>query len=104
MPNDFLVKFAYRYNRAIAHENRNDEKFRIMRFLKNPNATIAILAIYTAIMYIYLFPRNNEMSSNEKWSIVAVSVVVLALLWVLLRRRSRLRKEREKDIENNKRL
>lgn len=73
-----------------------------MRFLKNPNTTITILAIYTAIMYIYLFPRNTEMTNTEKWATIGASAVMLAVLWVLLRRRSKLRKEREDDINKNK--
>ena len=68
-----------------------------MRFLKNPNLTVAVLAVYTAVVYIIFFPRNNEMSDTEKWLTVGASVVMLALLWVLLRRRSRLRREREED-------
>ena len=68
-----------------------------MRFLKNPNLTVAVLAIYTAVVYIIFFPRNNEMSDTEKWLTVGASVVMLALLWVLLRRRSRLRREREEN-------
>ena len=66
-----------------------------MRFLKNPNITVAVLAVYTAVVYIYFFPRNNEMSTTEKWLTVGASVVMLALLWVLLRRRAKLRRERE---------
>ena len=73
-----------------------------MRFIKNPNITIAILAIYTAIMYIYLFPKNTEMTNLEKWATVGVSVAILALLWFLLRRRNKLRKEREEGIRKNK--
>jgi cbb3-type cytochrome oxidase subunit 3 len=68
-----------------------------MRFLKNPNLTVAVLAVYTAVVYIIFFPRNNEMSDTEKWLTVGASVVMLALLWVLLRRRDRLRREREED-------
>lgn len=68
-----------------------------MRLFRNPNTTVAILAIYTAIVYAYLFPRNNEMSDTEKWITVGASVVVLAILWVLLRKREKLRKEREED-------
>lgn len=71
-----------------------------MRFLKNPNTTVAVLAVYTAIMYIYLFPKNTEMTNAEKWITVGASAIMLALLWVLLRRRSKLRKEREEDINN----
>jgi cytochrome b561 len=76
----------------------------IMRFIKNPNITIAILAIYTAIMYIYLFPKNTEMSNTEKWITVGISVGILVLLWFLLRRRNRLRKEREEKLQNNRNL
>lgn len=71
-----------------------------MRFLKNPNITVAVLAVYTAIMYIYLFPKNTEMSDTEKWVTIAVSCGILVLLWVLLRRRNKLRKEREEEMKN----
>lgn len=66
-----------------------------MRFIKNPNLTVAVLAVYTAAVYIYFFPRNEEMSTTEKWLTVGASVVMLVLLWLLLRRRARLRRERE---------
>ena len=75
-----------------------------MRFIKNPNITIAILAIYTAIMYIFLFPKNTEMSTAEKWITVGVSVVILVVLWFLLQRRNKLRKEREENLQNNRNL
>lgn len=75
-----------------------------MRFLKNPNITVAVLAIYTAIMYIYLFPRNTEMTDREKWITVGASAVILFALWILLHRRNKLRKEREEDIKNNQKL
>ncbi|MBR5860113.1 MAG: hypothetical protein IKY71_02070 [Bacteroidaceae bacterium] len=73
-----------------------------MRFIKNPNITIAVLAAYTAIMYLFLFPRNTEMSNTEKWITVGVSVVVLALLWILLRYRNKLRKQREEDMKDER--
>lgn len=72
-----------------------------MRFLKNPNLTVAVLAIYTAAVYIYFFPRNNEMSDTEKWLTVGASVVMLGLLWLLLQRRAKLRKEREEKMKND---
>ena len=75
-----------------------------MRFIKNPNITVAVLAIYIAIMYIYLFPRNTEMTNTEKWATVGVSVGILVVLWMLLRRRNKLRKEREDDINRNNQL
>ena len=69
-----------------------------MRFFRNPNLTIAIFAVYTAVMYIILIPRNNEMSDTGKCVTVGVSVAILALWWVLLRKREKLRRERERDI------
>lgn len=71
-----------------------------MRFIKNPNITVAILAVYTAGMYIYLFPKNTEMTNGEKWATIGVSAGILALLWVLLRRKNKLRKEREEKMKN----
>ncbi len=71
-----------------------------MRFLKNPNVTVAILAIYTAGMYIYLFPRNTEMTNSEKWVTIGVSAGILILLWILLRRKNKLRQEREENMKN----
>ena len=71
-----------------------------MRFIKNPNLTVAVLAIYTAAVYIYFFPRNNEMTDTEKWLTVGASVVMLILLWILLKRRSRLKREREENMRN----
>jgi uncharacterized membrane protein YccC len=73
-----------------------------MRFLRNPNITVAVLAVYTAIMYIVFMPKNNEMSIVEKCITGAVSVGVLALLWVLLRRREKLRREREREMKDRK--
>ena len=73
-----------------------------MRFIKNPNITIAALAIYTAAMYIYFFPRNTKMSNTEKWLTVGASVVMLTLLWFLLRRRDKLRRLREEEQQKGK--
>lgn len=70
-----------------------------MKFFRNPNTTVAILAVYTAVAYAYLLPRNTEMSNTEKWVTVGVSVAVLSLLWVLMRKREKLRRKREKDIK-----
>ena len=41
------------------------------------------------------------MTNNEKWLTIGVSAGILALLWVLLRRRNKLRKEREEEMRNN---
>ena len=69
-----------------------------MRFLRRPGLTVALLFAYTTGMYIYFFPRNTEMSDTEKWLIVAASYVMLLVLWLVLRRRERLRREREDEM------
>ena len=73
-----------------------------MRLFRNPNTTIAILAVYTIIVYAYLFPKNNEMSLTEKCITIGSSCFILCILWYLLRNREKLRKEREKDINDKK--
>ena len=73
-----------------------------MRFFRNPNLTIAIFAIYTAVMYIILIPQNDEMSDTEIYVTVGVSIGVLALLWVLIRKREKLRQEREREMAQYK--
>lgn len=73
-----------------------------MRFLRNPNITVAVLAVYTALMFIIFMPQNNEVSITEKWVTGGVSVAVLALLWVLLRKREKLRREREREMQERR--
>lgn len=73
-----------------------------MRFFRNPNLTTAIFAIYTAVMYIILIPKNDEMSDTEIYVTVGVSIGVLALLWVLLRKKEKLRQEREREMAQYK--
>ena len=73
-----------------------------MRFIKNPNVTIAVLAIYTAVVYIIFLPKNNEMSVTEKCLTIGASVAMLTLLWFLLRRREKLRREREASSNDKK--
>ena len=73
-----------------------------MRFIKNPNVTIAVLAIYTVVVYIIFLPKNNEMSVTEKCLTIGASVVMLTLLWFVLRRREKLRREREASTDKKR--
>lgn len=73
-----------------------------MRFFRNPNITVAALAAYMTIMFIIFIPKNNEMSDTEKIVTVLISIGVLALLWVLLRKREKLRREREREMAQYK--
>lgn len=68
-----------------------------MKKIRKSNLLTALLFIYTTIMYIYLFPRNHEMSDTKKWVIIATSYAVLVILWFVLRHRETLREKREKE-------
>ena len=69
---------------------------------KKHKLIVGLLFVYMTGMYIYFFPRNNEMSDVEKWAIIAVSYLLLVILWFVLKRRDTLRSRREDDINNLK--
>ena len=69
---------------------------------KKHKLIVGLLFVYMTGMYIYFFPRNNEMSDVEKWAIVAVSYLLLVILWFVLKRRDTLRSRREDDVNNLK--
>ncbi len=64
---------------------------------KKHKLIVGLLFVYMSGMYIYFFPRNNEMSDVEKWAIVAVSYLLLVILWFVLKRRDRLRDKYKDD-------
>ena len=45
----------------------------------------------------YLLPRNTEVSLTEKIITVAVSYVIVLLLWLVLRKKEQMRERRKKD-------
>jgi hypothetical protein len=53
-------------------------------------------------MFIYFFPRNNEMSEVEKWAVVGVSYLLLIILWFVLKKRDSLRSKRDDEFNNLK--
>ena len=69
---------------------------------KKHKLIVGLPFVYMTGMYIYFFPRNNEMSDVEKWAIVAVSYLLLVVLWFVLKRRDRLRSKHEDEINNLK--
>ena len=58
------------------------------------------LFLYTTVMAIYFIPRNTDMSDTEKYTTVAVSYVIIALLWQLNVKREKLARQREEDMMN----
>ena len=67
---------------------------------KKHRLIVGLLFLYMTGMFLYFFPRNNEMSETEKWLIVAVSYALLVVLWFTLKQRDRLRKKREDELNN----
>ena len=64
---------------------------------------IVVLFIYITAMCAYLAPRNTEISNTEKIVTVGASYVVLFLLWLVLRRKERIKERRmneEKERQN----
>ena len=69
-----------------------------MKRIKKHNLIVGLLFVYMTGMYVYFFPRNNEMETAEKWAIIAVSYIILVILWFVMRGRERLRNKREKEL------
>ncbi len=70
---------------------------------KSTGLTLALL-IYVTATAAYFLPRNTEISNTEKYVTVAVSYVIVLVLWLVLRKKEDLqRKHREEDENRMKR-
>lgn len=58
-----------------------------------------VLFVYTTAMAVYFLPRNTEISDVEKWGIIVVSYLVIALLWLVLRKKGQMLEKRNREIE-----
>ena len=67
---------------------------------KKHKLIVGLLFAYMTGMFVYFFPRNTEMSNTEKWAIVGVSYALLVILWFVLKKRDKLRKKRENELNN----
>ncbi len=64
---------------------------------KSTGLTLALL-VYVSATAAYFLPRNTEISDTEKYVTVAVSYVIVLILWLVLRKKEELqRKRREED-------
>lgn len=59
------------------------------------------LLVYTTAMAVYFIPRNTEISDTEKYLTVG-SYMIIALLWIVLRKKEKAEERRERDLENKK--
>lgn len=69
---------------------------------KKHKLIVGVLFVYMTGMFVYFFPRNNEMSDAEKWAVIGVSYLLLVILWFVLKRRDRLRSKHEDEINSLK--
>ena len=69
---------------------------------KKHKLIVGLLFVYMTGMFIYFFPRNNEMSDVEKWAVVGVSYLLLVVLWFVLKKRDKLRGKHRDDVNNLK--
>lgn len=67
---------------------------------KKHKLIVGLLFVYMTGMFVYFFPRNEEMSNTEKWATVGVSYALLVILWFVLKQRDKLRNKREKELNN----
>ena len=56
---------------------------------KSTGVALAFL-IYVSVTAAYLLPRNTEVSLTEKIITVAVSYVIVLLLWLVLRKKEQI--------------
>lgn len=74
------------------------------RIKRSTGITLALL-LYVSVVAAYFLPRNTEISNTEKYVTLAVSYVIVLVLWLVLRKKEQLqqrRREQEKA-ENLKR-
>lgn len=69
---------------------------------KKHKLIVGLLFVYMTGMFVYFFPRNNEMSDAEKWAVIGVSYLLLVILWFVLKHRDRLRSKHEDEINSLK--
>ncbi|MCD8092756.1 MAG: hypothetical protein LUF01_07955 [Bacteroides sp.] len=66
---------------------------------KSTGLTIALL-IYVSATAAYFLPRNTEISNTEKYVTVAVSYVIVLVLWLVLRKKEQLQQKRREEDNN----
>lgn len=74
------------------------------RRIKRSTLIPAILLVYLAVMAVMGYPEYaaGRQSALYYFGIIAITLIVLVLLHFSLKRRERLREERENDIDSNK--
>ncbi|MDE5677136.1 MAG: hypothetical protein K2G02_01375 [Phocaeicola sp.] len=73
-----------------------------MRKFRMSTCLSVTLFVYTTLVTIFFIPYNVEMTKLEKWLTVILSYVIIMILWVVLRKKEKMREMRERDWDNKK--
>jgi hypothetical protein len=65
--------------------------------LKKSTWVSLALFIYVSVMAVYFLPRNTEISGTEKYITLAVSYVIVFILWLVLRKKEQFKEKRENE-------
>lgn len=68
-----------------------------MKKIKRSTKIAIAFLVYVSVTAAYLLPRNTEISQTEKYLTVAGSYIIVALLWLVLRKKEQMRDRREND-------
>ncbi|UBD65057.1 hypothetical protein K6V25_19640 [Bacteroides salyersiae] len=68
-----------------------------MKKLKKSTWVTLALLIYVSVTAAYLLPRNTEVSDTEKYITLAISYVIVFILWLVLRQKKKLQQRRREE-------
>ena len=69
----------------------------LMKKLKKSTWVTLDLLIYVSVTAAYLLPRNTEVSETEKYITLAISYVIVFILWLVLRQKEKLQQRRREE-------
>ena len=69
----------------------------LMKKLKKSTWVTLALLIYVSVTAAYLLPRNTEVRDTEKYITLAVSYVIVFILWLVLRQKEKLQQRRREE-------
>lgn len=68
-----------------------------MKKIKKSTGVALALLVYVSVTAAYLLPRNTEISNTEKYVTLAVSYVIVFVLWLVLKQKEKLQQRRRED-------
>lgn len=69
----------------------------LMKKIKKSTGVALALLVYVSVTAAYLLPRNTEISNMEKYVTLAVSYVIVFVLWLVLKQKEKLQQRRRED-------